>query len=100
MELLDVRAHDGSRRFIALPKSVPWRRLRHHLKARTGVELTGFVTDGVTEGWLDFTYGGHRFTANDQLRQYWFFVDDPAAPDELLRDLADYCAQLLGEPSS
>jgi hypothetical protein len=74
---------------------VPWHRLRKHLKALPGLELTGFLTDRITEGWLDFTYGGHRFTVNDQFGEYWFFVDDPTAREELLRGLVRYCERLL-----
>ena len=98
MELLDLRAHDGSRQFAALPQTASWHRLRQHLKKLPGVQLRGFVTDRVTEGWLDFTYRGHSFTVNDQFGEYWFFVDDPAAPDESLRQLAEYCSQLLRAP--
>ena len=99
VDLLDLRAHDGSRQFAALPQSASWRELRRHLKALSGVELTGFLTDFVTEGWLDFTYRGHAFTVNDQYGEFWFFVDDPAAPEELLRRVAEHCNALLQPPA-
>jgi hypothetical protein len=97
MELLNVRAQDGSRKFAALPRRASWRRLREHLAALPGVELGGFLTDGVTEGWLDFAYRAHRFTVNDQFGEYWFFVDDAGAPEHLLRGLVEYCQRLLGD---
>jgi hypothetical protein len=97
MDLLNRRSHDGSRQFAALPATEPWWRLRTHLTALAGVTLAGFLTDRVTEGWLDFTYGGHAFTVNDQFGQYWFFVEDPSAPDSLLRQVALHCEQLLRE---
>ena len=99
MELLNVRANDGSRQFAALPQTASWRKLRRHLEALAGVRLTDFVTDSVSEGWLDFTYDGQRLTVNDQFGQYWFFVDDPAAPDELLRRVAEHCHSLLHAPA-
>ena len=53
-------------------------------------QLTGFITDGVTETWIDFTFGGHRFTINDQMGNYWFFVEDPSCPDEVLMKVAKH----------
>jgi hypothetical protein len=97
MELLDVRAHDGSRKFAALPRRAPWLRLRQHLAALPGVALGEFLTDHMTEGWLDFTYGAHDFTVNDQFGEYWFFVADAGAPEDLLRGLVEYFERLLGE---
>jgi hypothetical protein len=99
MKLLDVRAPDGSRTIAALSRRAPWRRLCQHHAALPGVELGEFLTDGVTEGWLDFTYGGHGFTVNDQFGEYWFFVDDASAPEDLLCGLVEYCQRLLGEPA-
>ena len=99
MELLNVQAKDGSRRFAALPQTASWRKLRRHLEALAGVRLTDFLTDSVSEGWLDFTYGGQRFTVNDQFGQYWFFVVDAAAPDDLLQRVAEHCSALLRAPA-
>lgn len=42
------------------------------------------LTDDVTETWIDFDYRGHRFSINDQLGSWWFFVEDPACPDPIL----------------
>ena len=98
MELLNVPANDGSRQFAVLPQTASWGRLRRHLEALAGVRVTDFVTDSVSEGWLDFTYDGQRFTVNDQFGQYWFFVADSAAPDDLLQRVAEYCSALLGVP--
>ena len=95
MELLNVRAHDGSRQFAAFPQNASWRRLRKHLKALPGLTLGEFLTDSVAEGWLDFTYDGHSFTVNDQFGEYWFFVDDPATPDDVLRRVMEHCESIL-----
>jgi hypothetical protein len=62
---------DGSRKFIAdLP----------------GAAVTDFITDGVTEAWIDFTLEGEHFTVNNQLGEFWFFVRNPGAR---------HCGQLL-----
>lgn len=82
--LLDLRMHSGSRQFGALPQVLDWYATRDQVARLRGARLTGFVCDGVTEAWIDFTYAGHAFSINDQFGEYWFFVDDPACPDEVL----------------
>lgn len=82
--LLDMRMHDGSRHFGGVPQTVLWYEMRDAVETLSGASLAGFVTDGVTEAWIDFTYEGHRFAINDQFGEYWFFVDDPSCPDEIL----------------
>jgi hypothetical protein len=49
--------------------------------------VTAYITDGVTEVWVDFAFCGYTFSINDQFGAYWFFVDDPACPDALLRSV-------------
>ncbi|HKQ14796.1 MAG TPA: hypothetical protein VJT80_15285 [Steroidobacteraceae bacterium] len=61
-----------------------------------GAELTEFLTDGVTEVWIDFRYEGHSFSINDAPGDYWFFVEDPTCADTILRAVANHFAQLLG----
>jgi len=96
MQLIDIRMHDGSRHFLTLPESEPWRVLRDHLALLSGVEVTDFLTDGVTEAWIDFAFSNHCFTANSQFGEYWFFVNDPSCPAEILNQVARHCVQLLG----
>lgn len=76
--------HDGSRHFGGVPQNVLWYEMRDAVETLPGASLAGFVTDGVTEAWIDFTYAGHTFAINDQFGEYWFLVDDPACPDEIL----------------
>lgn len=57
--------------------------------------LTGFATDDVTEAWIDFMYCGHHFSVNDQFGSYWFFVDNPDCPGEVLRGVLEHCGKLL-----
>jgi hypothetical protein len=93
---------DGQRHFAGLPETydveVPqWDRLRDHVVLLPGATLTGFVTDHVTEAWIDFAYRGYGFAANNQHGEWWLFVDDPSCPDEILGEVVDHLARLLGE---
>lgn len=96
--LLDHRAHDGSRKFAELPQSLLWHAVRDHASQLRGVELGNFITDDVTEGWIDFSFAGHSFTINDQYGDYWFFVKDPACPDSVLSAVIAHFVELLGPP--
>ncbi|MCB9853914.1 MAG: hypothetical protein H6819_12510 [Phycisphaerales bacterium] len=73
-----------------------WYNVRDHVASLEGAQLTGFLTDEVTEAWIDFEYRGHAFTINNQLDEYWFFVKDSACPDEILHEVADHFEALLG----
>jgi len=98
ISLLDHTMKDGWRLFLTLPASTSWYDLRDHLAALPGVEITGFLTDEVTEVWIDLAFQGQAFSINNQHGEYWFFVRDPACPDKILQAVADHCAVLLGTP--
>jgi hypothetical protein len=66
-----------------------------HIMLLDGASVTNFITDNVTEGWLDFTYKGQSFSVNDQHGNYWFFVEDPACPDEILHEVVAHCLPLV-----
>ena len=87
--------NDGSRHFGDLPKTVLWYELRDHIGRLDGAEVTAFVTDHVTEAWIDFSYRGYQFSVNDQLGDYWFFVDKPECPDEILEAVLSHGKLLL-----
>lgn len=95
-KLTDYRMHSGSRNFVDLPQTHLWYSVRDHVSKLAGAELTGFVTDGVTEGWIDFSFCGHAFTINDQFGDYLFFVKDSTCPDSILMDVSAHFAVLLG----
>jgi hypothetical protein len=95
MKLLDLRARDGSRQFLALAEVVPWGRLRAHLGNLAGAKETGYLSDEVTEVWIDFQYRGHAFSVNNPCGEYWFFVRDPACPGSVLESVAQHCAWLF-----
>ena len=98
--VFDLRMADGSRHFGDLPETYDaqapeWHRLREHVGALEGAELTGFVTDDVTEAWIDFRWREHAFSLNNQHGQWWFFVADPGCPDAQLEAVLDHFERLL-----
>ena len=97
MKLTHIIMHDGSRDFGALPACFPFERLRDHVAKLPDAKVTRFVSDGVTEAWLDFQFRGHQFSANTQFGEWWFFVDNPQCPDEILLAVLNYCAKKLGQ---
>ncbi|HEV8431063.1 MAG TPA: hypothetical protein VGQ41_24380 [Pyrinomonadaceae bacterium] len=94
-KLLTIEMKDGSRHFGDLPQTVLWHQLRSHIEKLAGAEVTNFVTDNVTEAWIDFSYRGYCFSINDQFGDYWFFVNDPKCPDEILEAVLSHCELLL-----
>ncbi len=66
-----------------------------HIIVLHGADLTEFLTDGVTEAWIDFRYRGHRFTVDDQFGEYWCFVKDLDCPDDLLHEVVGHFSTLL-----
>ena len=98
-ELLNLTMNDGSHHFGDLPQTVLWYDLRDHIESLSGAVITDFVTDNVTEAWIDFAYRGYRFSVNDQFGDYWFFVDDPKCPDDILQAVLSHCKLLLGNRS-
>jgi len=92
-KLFDYRAHDGSRQFAALPEVFPWELLRDRINELSGALVTDYMTDNVTEMWLDFSFRGHKFTVNNQFGEFWFFVQDPACPDEVLTTVIEHCVR-------
>ncbi len=91
----NVTATDGSRHFGALSQSLSWEQVRDHVSTLQGAELEGFLTDHVTEAWIDFSHRNYKFTINNQFGEYWFFVSDPNCPDEILLQVLAHFDQLL-----
>ena len=81
-------------------KTVLWYVLRDHIKSLDDAAVTGFVTDNITEAWIDFSFAGYTFSINDQFGDYWFFVDNPNCPDEILQAVLSHCEVLLGPSCS
>lgn len=96
MKLLDMTMHDGSRHFVSLPETSFFRKLKRHIAKLEGAVITNYLSDGILEVWIDFTYRGYAFTVNNQFGGYWLFVQDPSCPDGSLVEVAEHCATLLG----
>ena len=94
-DLLDRKMSDGSRHFVDMPEVVFFDEFADHAEELEGAEITEFLTDGIVEMWLEFDYRGHKFTVNNQLGDYWFFVEDPNCPEEILMEVIDHFRQLL-----
>lgn len=86
---------DGSRNFADLPEVVFFDELREIARKFEGAHETGFITDWITEVWLDFEYRGHKFSINNQMGDYWFFVENPNCPDEILREVIEHFEKFL-----
>jgi len=95
-KLFNIVMKDGSRHFGELPQTVLWYDLRDHVERFEGARVTDFITDHVTEAWIDFSYRGNSFSVNDQCGDYWFFVEDPSCPDDILKAVLSHCESLLG----
>lgn len=88
---------DGSRHFVSLPEARAWNMLRDHIARLPGVTIEECLSDGMTEVWIDFSYRGYKFTVNNQLGEYWFFVSDPRCPEQILEEVALHCSRLPGK---
>lgn len=97
--LTDLRAEDGSRHFLSIPEVVGPEDLRDLLAGLPGAVITDFLTDLVTEAWIDFSYRGHTFSVNNQQGEYWFFVEDPTCPDGTLEAIASCCEPVANRPA-
>ena len=94
-KLFDFRMNDGSRNFADLPETVFFDKLREIAEQFEGAKETGFVTDWITEVWLDFEFREQRFSINNQQGDYWFFVENPDCPDEILMEVVEHFQKFL-----
>jgi len=94
-DLLEIKLNDGSRHFVDLPEVVFFDDFYDYTEELEGVEITEYITDGVIGMWLDFEFCGHKFSVTNQFGDYWFFVEDPECPDEILLEIIEHYRQLL-----
>lgn len=94
-DLLEAKMTDGSRHFVDLPEVVFFDELYEHTEEPRGAEMTEFIADGVVEMWLEFEFRGHNFSVTNQFGDYWFFVEDPQCPDEILLEIVEHFRELL-----
>jgi hypothetical protein len=100
--IFDMRMGDGSRHFGGFPEKggevADWELLSAAVATLPGAVLTGFVTDHVTEAWIDFTFAGESFSWNNQHGQWWGFVTRPECPDALMLQVLVHFAAALQWP--
>ena len=94
VKLFDHRMNDGSRNFADASATVGFTKMREHLRALSGAREVNYLSDNVTEMSLDFDYVGHRFSINNQVGDYWLFVDDPETSEPILLVVAEHFAQI------
>ena len=87
--------HDGSRQFAELPEACSWDEFREHIARLPGVTVSDYLTDSVTEMWLDFSFRDHAFAVNNQHGDCCFFVGNPACSEDILAAVIEYCEPLL-----
>lgn len=96
-DLYENKINEQWRHFVDLPEVVFFDEFADHVEELEGAEITEFQTDGVVEMWLEFTYRGHKFSVNNQLGDYRFFVHDPKCQDEILLEIIDHFRALVEE---
>jgi hypothetical protein len=94
-ELRDKKMNDGSRHFVDMPEVVFFDEFADHVESLEDAEITEFITNGVVEMWLEFEFRGHKFSVNNQLGDYLFFVEDANCPDEILIEIINHFRKLL-----
>lgn len=94
-DLLIAKMNDGSRHFVDVPEVVFFDDFYEHAESLAGAEITAFETDGTLEMWLEFEFRGHHFSVGNQFGDYWFFVDDPQCPEEVLLLIVAHFRRLL-----
>ena len=96
-KLFDHRMADGSRNFADLPEVAWFDNMREHLGRLVGARETEYITDRVTEMWLDFDFQNYHFSVNNQYGWYSLFVDNPECSDAVLTAVIDHFAQINPE---
>lgn len=86
--ITDFILNDGSRHFLSLPQSIRVEDLISRITAFPDMEVT-HVLSSIPESWVDFEFEGQKFSVNDQFGEYWFFVDSPQCPLDILTVLRD-----------
>ena len=87
---------DGSVLFAELSGNISWAELRDHLERIDQLLIMKFVTDGITEAWLDFYYHGQHCTVHCPLDDYLVFAQDGNCPAFMLMELIEHFRMLAG----
>lgn len=95
-DLLEKKMKDGSRHFVDFPvEAAFFDEFADHVEELEGAEITEFLTDGIVEMWLDFTFRGYKFSVNNKYDDYLFFVEDANCPEEILIEIINHFRKLL-----
>ena len=87
--------NDDSKNFAEFPETVFFDQLRDHAAKLRGAKITDFLTDWVTEVWLDFEFRKQNFSVNNQMGNYWFFVENANCADDILLEVTNHFSKLL-----
>ena len=79
-----------------MPETLRWDQMRDHIANLPGAEVTDFITDHVTEAWIEFSYKTYTFAVNNQFGEYWFFVSPSNCPEDILQTVAQHCGLDMG----
>ena len=81
--------------FVDFPEVIFFDEFSDHVEALEGAQVTEFEMDGTIEMWLEFRFRDNMFFVNNRFGDYWFFVEDPKCPEEILLEIAGHFRKLL-----
>jgi hypothetical protein len=93
-DLLKNKIESGARHFADLPEVVFFDEFYDHTEKLEGAEINEFTMDGVVEMWLEFEFRGQNFFVGNQFGDYWFLVENPECPEEILIEVASHYREL------
>jgi len=76
--------------------STPPIRLLFRVFSLWGAFPTAYIPS-FSESWIDFKYKKHKFSINNQYGDFWFFVEDPDCPEEILIEVVSHFSGVLNE---
>ena len=93
--VINLTMKDGSRHFLGLPAD------HHPSRLWLGVKLlphakTGEYLEDIVEAWFDFTYKGLSYSVHNTFGEFWFFANDPEAPEQDLHFLRVHFLTVIG----
>jgi hypothetical protein len=71
--------------------------LRDHLAGLQGAAITDTIDAPIAGSWIEFTYGGHSFTINEEAGEFVFSVEEPECPQCLLSDVSAHFEPFFAE---
>ena len=84
--LMNIIMKDGSRHFLTLRETARAGDIRAKLETIAGIRVCQLSTGGF-EWWMSFQCMGWCFAINNPFGELWFFANDAACPEDVLRCL-------------